>query len=146
MTADSIQRLQREAIPHGDPVRTAVAKPARAAKAATAAKRPPSRADKVAINFWTSEARRAALKAYAATESTTVDALMDEALENLFKLHGIKVKRMSWWLVHALASPAVFSCHSIPSLATSRETTSGSPSRSRSATESAVTEMRDEVP
>jgi hypothetical protein len=54
---------------------------------------PPSRAGKVAINFWTTEAHRSALKAYAATESTTVDALMSEALENLFKLHGIKLKR-----------------------------------------------------
>ena len=95
MTADSIQRLQREAIPHADPVRTAVAKP-KAAKAKTANqnnKVPPSRAGKVAINFWTTEARRGALKAYAATQGTTVDALMDEALENLFKLHGIRVKR-----------------------------------------------------
>jgi hypothetical protein len=94
MTADSIQRLQREAIPHADPVRSAVAKP-KAVKASANQnnKVPPSRAGKVAINFWTTEAHRSALKAYAATESTTVDALMSEALENLFKLHGIKLKR-----------------------------------------------------
>jgi len=91
MTAASIQRLQREAIPHEDPVRTAVAK--RKPKSVEAqAKLPPSRVGKVAINYWTSPERRAALKAYAATQGTSIDALMDEALANLFELHGIKAK------------------------------------------------------
>jgi len=51
--------------------------------------KPPSRVGKVAINHWTSEARRAALKSFAATHGTTVDALMDQALDNLFRARGI---------------------------------------------------------
>jgi hypothetical protein len=43
--------------------------------------RPPSRAGKVAINVYVTELERMALKVYAAKNSTTLDALMTEAVE-----------------------------------------------------------------
>jgi hypothetical protein len=51
---------------------------------------PPSREGRVPINTWTTETRRRAVKAYAASNGHTVDELMTEALDDLMKKRRIR--------------------------------------------------------
>lgn len=100
LNVDAIQRLQGRAIPHTDPVAATVAEPAPSApttarkqvkaEKTTKTAAPPSRVGKVAINVWTSEPKRRALKSFAVAEGLTLDELMTEALDDLMRKRRIR--------------------------------------------------------
>ena len=79
------QGLERTAAGQGAPL---LSQPEPPSVAATKAKRPPSRADRVLIGgFFAPEVQRA-LKIAAAEESTTIQALLTEAIDSVFAARG----------------------------------------------------------
>jgi hypothetical protein len=80
-----------EAIENAEEERPSRRVPKRAAKTEAPRAQQASRVGKVPLNIWTAEEKRRALKIHAVSQGTTLEELMNEALDDYMKKHKIRV-------------------------------------------------------